>query len=256
METADLDPDAGAWAFLFDFDGTLVDIAAAPDEVEVPPDLGRHLAALAERNRGAVAIITGRRIADIDRLLAPYRPDVVGVHGGELRVGSRTMSLASGPDAALAALGSEAAERFKATREILIEDKGNSLAFHWRRLPSLEPEVMDFLAAASRRLGDGYRIQLGKAVAEILPSSTTKGSAIARLLATGAYGSRRPIYFGDDLTDESAFDAANRAGGTSVRIGAGPTSALNSLPDVQALRKRLAGWAQGEPLELRKDFGS
>lgn len=245
--------DETAWAFLFDFDGTLVDIAESPDEVKVPRELGSHLASLSRRANGALAIITGRRIADIDRLLAPHRIDVAGVHGAELRIGSQTITRSSEQSPGLAEVLEGATEKFGAERGILIEDKGNSMAVHWRRRPSMEAEVLKFMTDASQLLGDRYRIQLGKAVAEIVPRSTSKGYAIGRILAAAAYNRRRPIYFGDDLTDESGFDAVNRAGGASVRIGFGTTSAQYTLPDTESLRRCLAVWANGGPIELRRD---
>jgi trehalose 6-phosphate phosphatase len=253
--TLNAKPAEERWAFFFDFDGTLVEIAERPDVVAVPKDLSFNLAALSDRLEGALAIISGRQIAEIDALLSPYRFDVAGVHGTELRLKPNTSPAADQRSEEFEKLLAELQRRF-GSAGLLVEDKGVAAAVHWRSNPEYEADVVSFMKQASRALPDQYRLQLGKAVAEILPASSSKAQIIERILSTRAYEGRTPVFFGDDLTDEGGFEFVNQAGGISVRIGAGLTCAGYRLPSVASLRSCLAGWAEGAPLEPGKDLGS
>jgi trehalose 6-phosphate phosphatase len=246
-------PASESWAFFFDFDGTLVEIASRPDEVVVPNDLGAQLAELAGRAGGALAIITGRRIADIDRLLRPYRLDVAGVHGAELRLAKRTMRTSQARNDRFTKIVSELHERFGSSG-LLIEDKGFAAAVHWRSQPTYEADVVKFMNESLSMLGGEYRLQLGKSVAELVPTASRKEIIIERILESEKYRGREPVFFGDDLTDEGGFDFANRSGGISVRVGDGPSVAHYRQPTVAGLRERLKGWAAGAPLNPDEDF--
>jgi trehalose 6-phosphate phosphatase len=242
-----------SWAFFFDFDGTLVEIANRPDEVVVPSDLGVQLADLAGRAGGALAIITGRRIADIDRLLRPHRLDVAGVHGAELRLAKRTTLTSQARNDRFTKIVSKLHERFGSSG-LLIEDKGFAAAVHWRSQPTYEADVVKFMNESLSMLGGDYRLQLGKSVAELVPTASRKELIIERILESEKYRSRKPVFFGDDLTDEGGFDFANRSGGISVRVGDGPSVARYRQPTVTGLRERLKGWAAGAPLNPVEDF--
>jgi trehalose 6-phosphate phosphatase len=126
---------------------------------------------------------------------------------------------------------------------ILIEDKGCSVAIHWR----LAPQERDFALATARAaveaLGADYRVQYGKAVAEILPAAAGKGKVIERFLQQAPYRGRRPVFAGDDLTDENGFKTVNAHDGLSVRIGAGETVAAARLGTPADLRHSLSVWA-------------
>jgi trehalose 6-phosphate phosphatase len=242
--TAMTNATAPQWALFLDFDGTLVEIAERPDAVIVPPDLGGTLTALRDRLGGALAIVTGRSIAVIDAFLAPERLDVAGLHGVEYRLAGELFPCRpqDHPDLRRAIAALE--QRFASEPGILIEDKGCSVALHWRLAPAakdLATQTMTDMAAA---LGSSYRLQLGKAVAEVLPARATKGSIIRHFLTEGLYRNRRPIFVGDDLTDEQAFEAVDSIDGISIRIGPGPTRARYRVDGPSALREVLGRWAR------------
>jgi trehalose 6-phosphate phosphatase len=229
----------GKAALLLDFDGTLVPLAPTPDAVRRPDDLVERLAAMRHRLDGAIAIVSGRSISAIDRWLAPLKLDCAGLHGAELRLNGKTMRIAG--DASLAG-----AKRFAARRiaslggGILLEDKELAFALHWREDVAREADAlliaMDALAVA----GDGWRLQRGNCVAEILPATIDKGLAVQRVMAAAKYRNRCPIYCGDDLPDEAAFAVVQSMGGVGVKIGAGASCAQWRLADPAALANVLA----------------
>jgi trehalose 6-phosphate phosphatase len=234
-------PVGSSWAVFLDFDGTLVELAARPDSVVVDPDLSRTLLQLAGSLGGALAIVSGRPIATIDHYLGPHF-DVAGLHGAERRIGGVLRS-GQTPDRdglrrALDTLRGLAHEEPR----LVVEDKRLSVAFHWRLVPALEALALSTVDLALAAAGPGYRIQYGHAVAEIVPSHVSKGGAVDEFLRLSPYAGRRPVFFGDDLTDEAAFAAVNRHGGVSVKIGEGPTAAGVRLATPEALRRCLADW--------------
>lgn len=230
-------------ALFLDFDGTLVDIVERPEDVVVDPALPEVLLRLQERLGGALAIISGRPIAFLDARLAPHRFDMAGLHGLEHRIGGR-LSLCDPADhpelrAMVARLGDIVAPK----PGILIEDKGCSVAIHWRLAPQEKDFALATARAAVEALGADYRVQYGKAVAEILPAAAGKGKVIERFLQQDPYRGRRPVFAGDDLTDENGFRTVNAHGGLSVRIGSGETVAGARLGTPAALRHSLSVWA-------------
>jgi trehalose 6-phosphate phosphatase len=236
--------DLTEWALFLDFDGTLVEIADRPDAVIVPADLRRTLTALRVRLGGAMAIVTGRSIAVIDDFLAPDRFDVAGLHGGEHRLAGRLFPCRPDEHPDLRRAVDELQRRFAAAAPgILIEDKGCSVAVHWRLAPEGAELAAETMRTVAETLGAGYRLQLGKAVAEVLPARASKGGIIRHLLTQGAYRNRRPIFIGDDLTDEQAFAAVDDLEGISIRVGSGPTRARYRIGAPSALREFLGRWA-------------
>ncbi|MGY2052142.1 trehalose-phosphatase [Methylobacterium sp. JK268] len=239
-----------AHALFLDFDGTLVDIAPRPDAVVVPPALPHALARLRARLGGALAIVTGRPIATIDGFLAPERFDVGGLHGVELRRGDRATG---GDPAAHPALRDGVARLQRATADldaVLIEDKGCSVAVHWRlAAPAAAEAAQQAVRRIAADLGEAYRLQLGKAVGEILPASATKGHAIRSFQEAPPYAGRRALFLGDDLTDEKAFATVNADGGISVRVGGGETIAQRRLATPEEVRDLILRWAHGEPVD-------
>lgn len=247
--------DAGArYALFLDFDGTLVEIAPRPDAVVVPDGLGATLVRLRSRLEGALAIVTGRPIATIDDFLEPQRFDVAGLHGVERRLGHVVEGCRPEAHPTLRAAVATMRERASPLEGILIEDKGCSVALHWRLAPEGDARVAaDLMEGFARDLAPAYRLQRGKAVAELLPTTATKGHAIRGFLREAAYAGRRPVFFGDDLTDEEAFADVNAEGGVAVRIGPGPTIAGRRLPAPADVRAALTAWADGaavDPLAL------
>ena len=230
-------------ALFLDFDGTLVDIVERPEAVAVDPALPEVLLRLQERLGGALALISGRPIAFLDERLAPCRFDIAGLHGLEHRIGGR-LSLCDPDDhPRLREVVARLGETVAAKAGILIEDKGCSVAIHWRLAPQEKEFALATARAALEALGSEYRVQYGKAVAEILPAAAGKGKVIERFLQETPYRGRRPIFAGDDLTDENGFQTVNAHDGLSIRIGAGETVARLRLATPAALRNSLSEWA-------------
>lgn len=239
-----------AYALFLDFDGTLVEIAPRPDGVVVPPALPPGLARLRARLGGALALVTGRPIATIDGFLTPERFDVAGLHGVETR---RAGQVTGGDPSAHPALRAGVATLQRAVADldgVLIEDKGCSVAVHWRLAGAAEArQAQSAAASVAGILGEAYRLQQGKAVAEILPASATKGHAIRAFLREAPYAGRRAIFIGDDLTDEKAFVPVNEDGGITIRVGPGETVARYRVADPAAVRALLTGWAEGGTID-------
>ncbi|MEH3146566.1 MAG: trehalose-phosphatase [Methylobacterium frigidaeris] len=237
------------FAIFLDFDGTLVEIAPRPDAVVVEPGLPASLEVLRSRLDGALAIVTGRPIATIDHFLAPGRFDVGGLHGVETRKGDRVAGCEPDAYPALRAGLARLRETVAPFEGVLIEDKGCSFAVHWRLAgPADAARAQEAVEGLAGDLGAEYRLQLGKAVGEILPASATKGHAIRAFLSEPPYAGRRAIFFGDDLTDEKAFAVVNQDGGVAVRVGDGETVAARRLPSPAEVREVLAAWASGAPI--------
>ena len=237
-------------ALFLDFDGTLVEIAERPEAVRVAPDLGATLARLGERLGGALALVSGRAIAVLDGFLAPHRFDAAGLHGIERRVAGRLFPCRPEEHPALRASVASLSGDLRSMPGVLIEDKGCSVAVHWRMAPEHAGEAERVARDLAARLGPGYRLQFGKAVAEILPARSGKGAAILSFLSEAPYAGRRPVFIGDDLTDEHGFAAVNARGGVSVRIGPGPTEAGFRLASPAELRKHLTAWADAGMIAL------
>ena len=224
-ETSALPPppaiDDGCALFL-DVDGTLLDFASAPDRVEVPGHLREALAALHRRLDGAVALVSGRSLATLDALLAPPRLPASGLHGLERRHGQRGHR-APRPPAALALVRSEAEQVAARHPGAIVEDKGAALALHWRAAPHAAGALQAFANAALPRL-PGYRLQPGNDVLELRPADhkggrADKGAAILAFMDEAPFAHRRPVFAGDDITDEAGFAAVNARDGISVLVG-------------------------------------
>lgn len=242
--------DPTAFALYLDFDGTLVEIAPKPDQVRVDPALAPALEKLRTRLGGALAIVTGRPIRVIDDFLVPARFDVAGLHGVERRVDGVVSGGSAEDHPALRAQVPALHAAVTDLEHVLIEDKGASVAVHWRlATPSDAAAAEEAVKASAVALGSAYRLQLGKAVGEIVPASATKGHAIRALAENPPYAGRRAIFLGDDLTDEKAFAVINETGGVSVRIGGAETIASRRLIDPEDVRRLLYAWAEGAPID-------
>lgn len=230
----------GAALFL-DFDGTLVELAEAPDAIHVPGDLHPLLEQLAERLDGRLALLSGRAIADLDSHLAIAGIAVSGSHGLELRLPGGACRAVAAPlalAAARAAVGAYAA----AAPGLLVENKPASVALHFRASPESAEAVASF--AEELAVQTGLIVQYGKMVAELRAPGPSKGDALRTLMAEPAFAGARPIFLGDDLTDEDAFAAAASMGGAGVLVGPPrPTHALWRLPDVASVAAWLAAAA-------------
>lgn len=222
------------WALFLDFDGTLVELAAHPDHVQVNEQLRSMLARLRRWQDGALALISGRSIAALDRLLAPLTLPVAGVHGLERRDARGHLHRPAGAVHRLAALR-RALDGFIAERPgLFYEDKHLALAVHFRAAPEHAGALESFLRRACTELGGGLQVQPGKAVFEVKPSGADKGTAVRAFMAEPPFAGRLPVFAGDDRTDEDAFAAVNELDGVSVRVGGGPeTQARFELANVE-----------------------
>lgn len=246
-----LDRDA---ALFLDVDGTLLEIAPRPELVEVPAGLPALLDLLSRRRGGALALVSGRRLADIDRLFSPWRGAAAGLHGAEGRRadGSPAPSGDSPEDRAAAAeldrLRPRLIDLVSRLPGARLEDKGRTIALHYREAPERAAEIGDFAASLVQEGGDWLRLIVGKMVVELQPRCHGKDRAIAAFMAEPQFDGRLPVFLGDDTTDEDGFAEINRRGGVSIRVGAtsSATAACYMLPSVAATLDWLAGNVRGE----------
>lgn len=223
-------------ALFLDFDGTMVDIAPQPHAVEVPKLLVGMLRDVLDYLGGAVAVISGRPIEQIDSFLAPLRLPVAGVHGAERRTATgETLLLGTHPLGRLEDAAHALAARHAG---LLVESKRGSLALHYRMAPELEDlcvQVMHDAVAAS----PGMTLLRGKMVVEAKPGGASKGRAIEEFLREAPFTGRTPVFIGDDITDEVGFSTVQRLGGLGIKVGEGATVAWRRLDDPSALRREL-----------------
>jgi trehalose 6-phosphate phosphatase len=210
--------DPGNVALFLDLDGTLLDITAVPTDVAAPARLSATLGKLQRTLRGAVGILTGRKIDQVDRLLAPARLIAAGVHGAEIRLapeGKIEVVSVSVPAPLVTAV-----ERLaRSIPGVLVEHKGIAIAVHYRAVPAMEP----LLEAELRGLLDAHNTRLvlshGRRVLELTPQASSKATALERLMREPPFRGRRPVMIGDDMPDEAALDAAVSLGGMGLRVG-------------------------------------
>lgn len=230
-------------AFFFDFDGTLAEIVGDPRAVTLGADLVRALAGLHHASGGALAIVSGREISVLDGFLTPLRVPLGGAHGAERRDAHGELHRADVDGFTIEALA-EGLDNFAQGHEgLLVERKRTSVALHYRRRPDLEPicrEAALALAAAH----DGVSLLEGKMVVELKLGGRTKGDLIADFMGEEPFLGRRPIFFGDDVTDEDAFRALPRWDGIGVKVGDGQTAATHRIANPPSLRAWLLRLAE------------
>lgn len=210
--------DSSAWALFLDVDGTLLDIASQPQLVEVPAFLRTALARLHRHLSGALALVSGRPVAELDHLFAPLRLPAAGAHGAHWRTHGEG-ALEHVHDHALPArVHASLLALHEQHSELLVEDKGSSVALHYREHPRLAP----VLAAAVERIvaanPDKITVLPGKAVIEVKRSGFDKACALRTLMSAPPFAGRRPIFIGDDVTDAVALAATHAAGGIALSV--------------------------------------
>ncbi len=235
------------WAVFLDVDGTLLPLAETPDAVVVSARLRAVLNRLVPALDGAVALISGRQIAALDQLFEPLRLPTAGLHGLERRDATGTLHIVEG-DAGLDELREPLRNFAAANAGVLLEDKGPALVLHYRRVPAAEAAarhlVTDLIKAARGRL----RVLDGKMMIEITSPLANKGTAITAFMSEGPFAGRRPVFVGDDVTDEDGFDAVNKLGGYAIRVGAAKTSkAAYQFADVPSV----VDWLDALPSQLQ-----
>jgi trehalose 6-phosphate phosphatase len=226
----------GDHALFLDVDGTLLEFADDPDGVIVAANLTDLLERLHRELKGALALISGRNLATIDRFFAPHRFAAAGLHGLELRDAAGHVTHFESDVEAMATLRLGMHDVAELNPGLIVEDKGGSLALHYRRVPLLGPIAAEEAQKLASRLGAYFVLQPGDHVVEIRPAGPDKGRALAALMATPPFAGRIPIAVGDDHTDEHAFDAAGAFGGYGVIVGMRrPTRAAHTLADPSAV---------------------
>jgi trehalose 6-phosphate phosphatase len=227
----------GSHALFLDIDGTLLELALTPDGVEVPASLVSMLQRLSISLDGAIAFVSGRTIAAIDRLFNPLVLPAVGVHGSEIRTHGAALPADERLSTALQAVVPALQQAVGQIRGVQLENKGSAVALHYRGAPERGRDVLQLAEKSVAHLGGEFGALLGKCVVEIRPRHLTKGTAIERLMTEAPFRGRTPIFAGDDRTDEDAFEVVNRLGGISVHIGDNAASvAKYRLADPDALR--------------------
>jgi len=230
-------------ALFLDFDGTLVEIAPAPDEVHLDRRVAPALELLRASLGGALALVSGRPISFLDTVLQPYRFDTAGLHGAQIRTDGEIRSQEEVPDSMREA--TRDLVRFANSNVgVIVEDKRISIALHWRLAPELKDEALALMQRIAARMGPGIRLQEGKAVAELVPAGASKGNAIAWIMNYAPYSGRQPVFIGDDITDEAGFEAVNALGGISIRIGDGETCATRRIASPTQLHSILLAAAE------------
>lgn len=226
-------PDLSArYAYFFDLDGTLAEIKPHPDQVVVPAKILQMLHRLAECNNGALALISGRSMAELDALAKPYRFPLAGVHGAERRDINGQMHIVHLPQAIEREISVQLHTALAKLPGTELETKGMAFALHYRQAPEYEA-ILQALALRVTQTWPQLALQQGKCVVEIKPKGTHKGEAIAAFMKEAPFAGRTPIFVGDDLTDEHGFTFVNNAGGMSVKVGEGETRAQWRLAGVQ-----------------------
>jgi trehalose 6-phosphate phosphatase len=233
------------WCLFLDVDGTLLEIAPTPDAVHVEAELLELLTQVHDALHGAVALVSGRPIAAIDILFAPLRWPVAGLHGLERRDAAGTVHEVAARTPELAEVRRELAELSARTSGTLLEDKGLSVALHYRAAPEHEAELRRKMRDFERRLGADYHLLEGKMVLELKPTVATKADAIRAYLAEPPFAGRRPIFVGDDVTDLDGFAAVDRAGGLSIAVG-DRVEAQHRVASPRDVRALLADLAEGQ----------
>ncbi len=229
-------------ALFLDFDGTLVDIAAQPDLVQVPPELPGLLAALHTALGGALAIVSGRKLSDIDRFLAPQILPVSAEHGALFRLAGGVLTRVASPD--LHEVSRVALALAAQHPALTVEIKTTAVSLHYRQAPELEASCLEAMAEAVKR-SPGLELLRGKFVFDINAAGVSKGSAIMALMGQPPFAQRLPLFAGDDTTDEAGFAAVQTMGGDTIKVGEGHSLATHRCASPSVLLQWLHTSLQG-----------
>lgn len=226
----------GPVSLFLDFDGTLVELAPLPDAIRPATGLNRRLQSLAGRLDGRLAVVSGRAIADIERHVGPLPLAAAGSHGSDIRradgskVGAGPQAIAPEIEANLRA--------FAAEQGLDYEHKPHGGALHYRAQPEREDAARTFARQLATQ--HGWGVQEGKSVVELVAVDASKGAAVRTLMAEPPFAGSRPVFVGDDLTDEAGFEACADLGGCGILVGRrSPTGAAFALPDVGSVHRWL-----------------
>ena len=233
-------PPHDACLFL-DVDGTLIDIAATPDAVEVPASLLAALERADQALGGALALVSGRSIDDLDRLFAPLRLKASGVHGAEFRFGAGEETRWTKAEPIPGDVWRDLRALLAAFPRCLVENKGFSFAVHYRAAPETGARLREALELfLAQRVDLGLSILPGHFVYELKRPAIHKGAAIADFMARAPFAGRRPVFIGDDVTDTPGFAAVRERGGFAYSVGQPLPGVLATFADPAEVRRWLA----------------
>jgi trehalose 6-phosphate phosphatase len=225
-------------ALFLDLDGTLIEFRNDPTAVRADTALTDAVAACSRHLGGALALVSGRRISDLDVSMAPHRFPAAGLHGLERRDASgNTHAAQVGPEA-LAGVREKVRTALADEPGVRIEDKGVTLAIHFRTAPERSSTVRSVAQHILADIGPAYRLLDGSGVLELLPSSASKGDAVRAFMAEPPFSGRRPVFVGDDITDLEGFQAVREMGGFGIAVGR-RVDAEYRLADVAHVRRWL-----------------
>src|SRR5438876_3520579 len=240
-------PHLSETAILLDIDGTLLDLAPTPREVWVPPGLAKTLNRLLARTNGALALVSGRSLNDIDLIFAPELFPAVGGHGAEMRIAADSEAVASHAPPMDKELKRRLAAIARLSPGILLEDKGYSLALHYRLAPHAETAIYEAVSLIRADLPNApIEVLPGKLVCEIKHSGFTKATGVLELMAHEPFKGRRPIFIGDDVTDEAVFGIMPDLGGLAFSVGRRATGVADHFDEPRDVRDWLAHLLDGE----------
>lgn len=234
------------WAFFLDVDGTLLEIAEQPSAVRVDLELLELIGRLSGASGGALALVSGRSISDLEDLLGAQRMPLAGQHGLERRDAAGRLWIHAAPPGAKCSIKEALAPVLARHSGLLLEDKGLTLALHYRQAPHLAAYAHRLMARLMHEAGGELELQKGKRVIEIKPAGIDKGTAVAEYLGESPFRGRLPVFIGDDLNDEHGFAEVNRVGGISIKVGSGRSCAAYRLSGVAAVRHWLHAALKGK----------
>lgn len=235
------------WAYFLDVDGTLIDIAETPDAVQVDTALLDLIERLHRASGGAVALVSGRSISDLEHYLGMLSLPLAGQHGLERRDATGRLWIHAASPEAKCAIKDALLPVLARYPGLLLEDKGLTLALHYRMAPHLAAFAHQTMNRLSSSAGKDLEVQRGKRVVEVKPAGIDKGTAVSEYLSEPPFKGRHPVFIGDDLNDEHGFAEVNKLDGISIKVGKGSSCARFRLSDVAAVRRWL-----GEALGVGK----
>ena len=247
LPVAGTPPRPGRYCLFLDVDGTIVDFAPTPAGVRIDPALVDLMEQGSRAFGGALALVSGRSLADLDRLFAPQRWPAAGLHGLERRDAAGRIYAPRGGLAELATARAMLDAIAGVHPGVLVEDKGSALAVHFRAAPQLASSLGWMLEQLARDLGDRFHLQPGASVLELKLRGPSKADAIDAFLGEPPFIGRTPLFAGDDLTDLDGFAAVERAGGLSISVGDRVRGRLQ-LDSPAELRAFLADLVRAEPV--------
>lgn len=223
---------SGNLAFFFDLDGTLAEIKPHPDQVYIPAAVRTLLQKMSVMSDGALALISGRSMAELDKLATPFHFPLAGVHGAERRDINDKTHVVTLPAPLVKTLQTELSATLAQLPGTELESKGMAFALHYRQAPEAEEAIFMLAKTMTARYPE-LALQPGKCVVELKPLGINKGAAIRAFMQESPFKGRTPVFIGDDLTDEAGFKQVNAMGGLTIKVGVGDTVAQHRLANVR-----------------------